>query len=104
MTISGDKTDMSMGERRRSTRDKVMFHVRENLIIIFMVVALVIGVIVGLTVRQLEGWEFYQKRKIFYLRFPGDLLMNMLKLLILPLIISSIISSLASLNAKASGT
>lgn len=99
-----DKTDQYEGSsNRRGRRETVMAHVKENLIIIFMVIALIIGVVVGLTVRNLEGWEHHQKRKIFYLRFPGDLLMNMLKLLILPLIVSSIISSLASLNAKASG-
>jgi len=87
----------------RSGRERTWAIVKDNLIIILMVVALAVGVAVGLLVRRLDGWEHYQKRKIFYLRFPGDLLMNMLKMLILPLIISSIISSLASLNSKASG-
>ncbi|XP_060578968.1 excitatory amino acid transporter 3-like [Ruditapes philippinarum] len=86
-----------------TTSQKILHHIKANLIIILMVIALAIGVIAGLTVRTADGWEYWQKRKIFYLRFPGDLLMNMLKMLILPLIISSIISSLASLNAKASG-
>ena len=99
--IKGEEFEVT--QPRRSRRDTIMFHVKENLIIIFMVIALIIGVVMGMTVRNLEGWEYYQKRKIFYLRFPGDLLMSMLKLLILPLIVSSIISSLASLNAKASG-
>ena len=40
----------------------------------------------------------------FYLhRFPGDLLMRMLKMLIIPLIVSSLVSGLAGLDAKASG-
>ena len=36
-------------------------------------------------------------------RFPGDLLMRMLKMLIIPLIVSSLVSGLAGLDAKASG-
>ena len=94
---------MEQKKEPRSRNGRIKEIVKENLIIIMMVLALAIGVAVGLGVRQLDGWEYYQKRKLFYLRFPGDLLMNMLKMLILPLIVSSIISSLASLNAKASG-
>ncbi|XP_045158775.1 excitatory amino acid transporter 1-like [Mercenaria mercenaria] len=99
-------TEMNFDRHRykpRTMKENIIHHLKANLIIIMMVIALAIGVVVGLTVRNIEGWEYWQKRKIFYLRFPGDLLMNMLKMLILPLIVSSIISSLASLNAKASG-
>uniref|UniRef100_A0AAZ3PDB6 Amino acid transporter n=1 Tax=Oncorhynchus tshawytscha TaxID=74940 RepID=A0AAZ3PDB6_ONCTS len=35
--------------------------------------------------------------------FPGDILMRMLKMLILPLIISSLITGLAGLDARSSG-
>lgn len=51
----------------------------------------------------MPGWEFYERRKIFYLRFPGDLLINMQKMMILPLIVSSVISSLATIKGKATG-
>lgn len=74
-----------------------------NLFIFLMIIAIAIGVGLGMGLRTVEGWEFYQRRKIFYLRFPGDLLLNMLKMLILPLIVSSLISSLAALEGRASG-
>ena len=38
-----------------------------------------------------------------YLAFPGDLLMRMLKMMILPLIISSLIAGLANLDMGSSG-
>ena len=38
-----------------------------------------------------------------YLQFPGELLMRMLKMLILPLIISSLIAGIAGLDAKTCG-
>ncbi len=40
---------------------------------------------------------------ITYIDFPGKIFVNVLKMLILPLIVSSIISSLAQLDAQSSG-
>ncbi|KAI2559433.1 solute carrier family 1 member 2, partial [Homo sapiens] len=40
---------------------------------------------------------------VMLIAFPGDILMRMLKMLILPLIISSLITGLSGLDAKASG-
>jgi Na+/H+-dicarboxylate symporter len=96
-------TEQEAERRHRSRAEKTKDFLISNIFIVLMIFALVIGVIVGLTVRRLDGWEYWQKRKIFYLKFPGDLLLNMLKMLIIPLIVSSLISSLASLDSKASG-
>jgi len=43
------------------------------------------------------------KEDITYIDFPGKIFVNILKMLILPLIVSSIISSLAQLDAQSSG-
>lgn len=43
------------------------------------------------------------KEDISYIEFPGTIFINILKMLILPLIVSSIISSLAQLDAQSSG-
>jgi len=76
---------------------------RENLFVLFMIIALALGILVGLTVRMSNDWKYYEKQKLFYLRFPGDLLLNMLKMLILPLVVSSLVSSVATLDARSSG-
>ncbi|KAJ8306020.1 hypothetical protein KUTeg_016565 [Tegillarca granosa] len=73
----------------------------DNLLVILMVIAVIIGVCLGLGLRGV--WNTWDKSKIHYLRFPGDLLLNMLKMMIIPLIVSSLISSMASLDSKASG-
>ncbi|KAK3091712.1 hypothetical protein FSP39_022096 [Pinctada imbricata] len=87
--------------RRRTTGEKIKGIILDNLLIIFMVIAVIIGVSLGLGLRS--SWTANDKRKIFLLQFPGDLLMNMLKMLILPLVISSLISAMASLDPRAFG-
>ncbi|KAA3680092.1 solute carrier family 1 (glial high affinity glutamate transporter), member 2 [Paragonimus westermani] len=42
-------------------------------------------------------------RTIYLISFPGELLMNMLKMLIIPLIVSSLVSGLAGLDPRSSG-
>lgn len=82
-------------------KGRVKAIILDNLLIILMILAVAIGIGLGIGLREI--WSPNEKRKLHYLRFPGDLLMNMLKMLILPLIISSLVSSLAFLDAKASG-
>ncbi|XP_005105385.1 excitatory amino acid transporter 3-like [Aplysia californica] len=74
---------------------------RQNLLVILLVVALVLGVALGAGLRGLEPG--LTSREQMYLRFPGEILMNMLQLLILPLIVSSLISGLTSLDTRSSG-
>lgn len=88
------KPENSMG-------NNIVKGLKANLLIILMIIAVVIGLGLGFGLRGV--WRPYETRKIFYLRFPGDLLMNMLKMLILPLIVSSLITAMGSLDTNASG-
>ena len=80
---------------------KILRLMRKNLLLILLLMSLLVGIGLGAGLRLVD--PPLGTREIFYLRFPGDLLMNMLKMLILPLIVSSLISGLASLDARASG-
>ncbi|KAE9413588.1 hypothetical protein Angca_007041, partial [Angiostrongylus cantonensis] len=74
---------------------------KENILLIFTVAGVVAGVVTGITLRDPDvKWS---KRHLSYLRFPGDVFVQMLKMLILPLIMSSIISSLASVDSHTAG-
>ncbi|KFW96962.1 Excitatory amino acid transporter 3, partial [Phalacrocorax carbo] len=59
-----------------------------------------LGIGVGVLVREYGKLSNVDK---FYFSFPGEVLMRMLKLIILPLIISSMITGVAALDSSVSG-
>eukprot|EP00105_Crassostrea_gigas_P016347 XP_011433693.1 PREDICTED: excitatory amino acid transporter 3 [Crassostrea gigas] len=95
--MADDKTDQASPKWVETLRKIVM----NNLLVIFMIIAVIIGVAMGLGLRDHISTD--DKRTIFFLQFPGDLLLNMLKMLILPLIVSSLVSAMSGLKAQASG-
>ncbi|CAH8586918.1 unnamed protein product [Schistosoma mattheei] len=72
----------------------------DNLFVTFTVLAVILGMTIGLLVKI---YASPSPRTIYLLSFPGELLMNMLKMLIIPLIVSSLIAGLAGLDPKSSG-
>lgn len=74
----------------------------ENMLTMLTVVAVVIGAILGLILRNVKD-EPWTKREIMYIQFPGDIFLRMLKALILPLIVASIISAIGGLDLNLSG-
>ncbi|KAK3596770.1 hypothetical protein CHS0354_038771 [Potamilus streckersoni] len=81
---------------------KVKATMLTHMLIILIVTGVIIGIAVGLGLRTNPAWKPIEKRKIFFLRFPGNLLMSMLRMLILPLIILSFITSFAGLDLRES--
>lgn len=75
----------------------------ENILLLFTVISVVCGVVLGLILRAAAPGLKDQERKLMYLKFPGELFLRMMKMVILPLIVSSLISSLASLEASTAG-
>ena len=72
------------------------------LIVIGVIIGFVIGALVNGPVNDIEEVED-KKTVLILIGFPGELFMNMLKMLILPLIVASLICALAALDAKATG-
>ncbi|KAF4083363.1 hypothetical protein AMELA_G00140470 [Ameiurus melas] len=72
-------------------------YVKRNGLLTLSVLGVFTGCILGYTLR---GCELSTQAKIYF-SFPGELLMRMLKMLILPLITSSLMSGLSSMESKA---
>lgn len=75
--------------------------VARHLTTLFTVIAVIIAIISGILIRNLSPHK-WTPREIMYLEFPGEMFLRALKMLILPLIISSLVSSLGNLDSKLS--
>ncbi|XP_020558397.1 excitatory amino acid transporter 1 isoform X3 [Oryzias latipes] len=96
-----------MEKRASSVRDRVTSFSRSslrgffqrNLFVLFTVAAVALGAILGFSLRPHD----LSLKEIKYFAFPGELLMRMLQMLVLPLIVSSLVTGISSLDSKASG-
>uniref|UniRef100_A0A3Q2UPX0 Amino acid transporter n=1 Tax=Fundulus heteroclitus TaxID=8078 RepID=A0A3Q2UPX0_FUNHE len=80
-------------------KDQVKGFFMRNAFVILTIAAVIIGIILGFSLRPYK----LSYREVKYFSFPGELLMRMLQLLVLPLLVSSLITGIASLDRRASG-
>lgn len=71
----------------------------ENMLLILTIAAVLVGLGLGFLGRLLD----LSPQSIMLVSFPGEILMRLLKMFVLPLIISSLISAMAQLDIRSSG-
>nr|XP_048284984.1 excitatory amino acid transporter 1 [Myodes glareolus] len=81
------------------TKEDVKSYLFRNAFVLLTVTAVIVGTILGFALRPYK----MSYREVKYFSFPGELLMRMLQMLVLPLIISSLVTGMAALDSKASG-
>ncbi|XP_074662813.1 excitatory amino acid transporter-like isoform X2 [Tubulanus polymorphus] len=95
-----DQPDSKESSRRcQCTPGEFRKWLKDNLLLVLTVASVILGILFGFIIRIAEP----SADAIMLISFPGDLLMRMLKMLILPLIVSSLISGLSQLDARSSG-
>ncbi|XP_053293474.1 excitatory amino acid transporter 1 isoform X2 [Pleuronectes platessa] len=80
-------------------RCNIVAFLKRNTFVILTVTAVLSGIGLGFALRPIHMSD----RDVRYLMFPGELLLRILQMLILPLIISSLISGTSSVDRKAYG-
>jgi len=79
--------------------DEAAAWLKENLLLLLTFLGVISGFVLGLGLRNLS----IPADTILLISYPGELFMRLLKLMILPLVIASLITGSASLNAKMNG-
>ena len=74
---------------------------KSNALTLATLAGVLIGIILGVCLRTRE--EQYTQREAMYVKFIGSLFLQMLKCIIIPLIIPSLIVAVGSLDLKISG-
>lgn len=80
-------------------------HIKEHLLTILTVVSVSLGIATGFILRAIylkDENDKFKPRTVMYVSFPGDLFLKILKSLILPLIISSLVGAVGSLDISLS--
>lgn len=101
-TGNGEPTANGLLSHRKSPEllsERVKRIVMANLLVILTVAGVIIGVFIGLGLRNAA----LTKTQIIYVGFPGELLIRLLKMIIIPLVVCSLVSGAASLDPKALG-
>ena len=81
------------------TMDSMKTWLKENLLLFLTFTGVLSGFVLGICLRTFD----LSQEAILLIAYPGELFMRLLKLMILPLIIASLITGAASLNAKMNG-
>ena len=92
MQVAGDM----MKTMPRLRLDEAAAWLKENLLLLLTFLGVISGFVLGLGLRNLS----IPADTILLISYPGELFMRLLKLMILPLVIASLITGSASLNAK----
>ncbi|XP_060712208.1 neutral amino acid transporter B(0) [Hemiscyllium ocellatum] len=105
--VSDDGNNVSSGGDNVSFREpeaaskmrKIKGCISSNLLVILTVIGVITGVAIGLSVRNLH----LNRVQVIYFSFPGELLLRLLKMIIIPLVVCSLVSGAASLDPRALG-
>lgn len=89
-----------------SCRKKLGAGIRNNLLLVLLIIGAAVGLLIGVLVNPPVNRISDPEKKattVMLMAFPGELLMNMLRMLVLPLVIASLITAVSGLNPAEAG-
>ena len=86
-------------------RSKIANHLKQNRLLLSVLLGVVLGCIIGVSCHDTvqKSKDPSPRRLAMYVKFPGELFIRMLKLIVIPLITSSIIVALNDIDIKSAG-
>lgn len=97
--MDGGTCSTDLQKPQETKRKKVERFIRNNLLVLTTLVGVIFGIVAGAILRPYG----FSTETILLISYPGELFMRILKLLTLPLLISSLINVSANLNLQMNG-
>lgn len=83
-------------------RVKCLSCLHSNLLTILTLIGVVVGSVLGIILRSTRD-DPWTQREVIYIQFIGDLFLRILKGLVLPLVVTTLIAAIGSLDLSVSG-
>ena len=101
-SVAPAKSDNSSARQPRSHGTCLCLCIRRNFLVLLLLLSLVLSVGIGCFIKFATELTFTAK-ELSYISFPGTLFLNMLKMAIVPLVVSSLVAGMSSLDKRMSG-
>ena len=90
---------------RRTKRSKIINLLKPHRLLLSVLLGVILGCIIGVSCHDVvqKSKDPSPQRLAMYIKFPGELFIRMLKLIVIPLITSSIIVALNDIDMKSAG-
>jgi Na+/H+-dicarboxylate symporter len=75
----------------------------KNILLVFLLLAILLGFLLGVVVNETVQQSKEPRKLAMFIGFPGELFIRMLKLLLLPFVASSVITSLTMIDKNTVG-
>lgn len=97
--VEEDQQQQEEKKKKRGFKERLTRFLSRNLLVILTVSGVLVGVGLGMLVRGMN----LSKAQMSHFAFPGEMLLRMLKMIILPLVVCSLVSGAASLDTRSLG-
>ena len=86
-------------------RDKIKKALKDNRLLLGVLIGVILGCVIGISSHDAvqSSNNPSPKRLAMYVKFPGELFIRMLKMIVIPLITSSIIVALTNIDISSAG-
>ncbi|XP_035255096.1 neutral amino acid transporter A-like [Anguilla anguilla] len=97
--VSAAAAEVTTKDEPKTCNEKFLVFLKRNLLVILTVSGVLVGAGLGMMVRNMH----LTRAEITYFAFPGEMLLRMLKMVMLPLVVCSLVSGAASLDTRSLG-
>ena len=102
--VLDESTEKSPPEYQSHVR-RIWKQIKDNSQLVAILASVILGFIIGVLIHDAvqKSTDPSTREVVMYIKFPGEIFIRLLRMIILPLTMSSIIVALADINAKSAG-